>query len=292
LIDMKTLKIVAVLTLAVIASTLLTASAYAYMGGRIGTPYAANFVQTGTSNGGYNGGMMGRSGMMGGYGYYNPALVNTVPQQPGTPSTTTPTTPTNQYPIGGWGCGGMRSNIGYSAPIGTTATSTEPLNITSAVTIAKDYLTSTGNTNLVLSQVEEYTQNFYVQVKEKDTGNGAFELLINKFTGTIFPEMGPKMMWNTKYGMMSTGMMGYFNAVTTTTATPISATQAAATAQQYLNTTLHGTTVGDVTTFYGYYTIEVRNGATTYGMLSVNSYTGQVWYHTWHGAFIQELTLN
>jgi hypothetical protein len=23
-------------------------------------------------------------------------------------------------------------------------------------------------------------------------------------------------------------------------------------------------------------------------MLSVNGYTGQVWYHTWHGSFIQE----
>jgi hypothetical protein len=23
------------------------------------------------------------------------------------------------------------------------------------------------------------------------------------------------------------------------------------------------------------------------GMLSVNGYTGQIWYHTWHGAFVQ-----
>ena len=23
------------------------------------------------------------------------------------------------------------------------------------------------------------------------------------------------------------------------------------------------------------------------GMLSVNGYTGQVWYHTWHGPFVQ-----
>jgi len=24
------------------------------------------------------------------------------------------------------------------------------------------------------------------------------------------------------------------------------------------------------------------------GMLSVNGTSGQVWYHTWHGAFVQE----
>jgi len=46
-----------------------------------------------------------------------------------------------------------------------------------------------------------------------------------------------------------------------------------------------------VTTFYGYYTIEVLSNGTTYGMLSVNGYTGQIWYHTWHGTFIQEATL-
>jgi hypothetical protein len=32
-------------------------------------------------------------------------------------------------------------------------------------------------------QVEEYTLNFYVIVKEKDTGMGAFELLVDKYTG-------------------------------------------------------------------------------------------------------------
>ena len=62
-------------------------------------------------------------------------------------------------------------------------------------------------------------------------------------------------------------------------------------AQQYLDTYYAGTTVGEVTTFYGYYTIEVENNGNIYGMLSVNSYTGQVWFHTWHGSFIQEATI-
>jgi hypothetical protein len=39
--------------------------------------------------------------------------------------------------------------------------------------------------------------------------------------------------------------------------------------------------------FYGYYTIEVLNGDNIYSMLSVNGYTGQVWYHNWHGKFIR-----
>ncbi len=40
-------------------------------------------------------------------------------------------------------------------------------------------------------------------------------------------------------------------------------------------------------TFSGDNTIHLtKNGAIT-GMLSVNGYTGQIWYHTWHGAFVR-----
>jgi len=38
--------------------------------------------------------------------------------------------------------------------------------------------------------------------------------------------------------------------------------------------------------FYGYYTLHVLKDGQIYGMLSVNGYTGQVWYHSWHGPFL------
>jgi hypothetical protein len=114
-------------------------------------------------------------------------------------------------------------------------------------------------------------------------------MLIDKYSGRIVPEVGPNMMWNTKYGMMS-GMMGGFLRTPTGTMT-VTSTQAEANAQQFLNAYYPGTTVGEVTPFYGYYHVMVENAGTTYGMLSVNGYTGQVWYHTWHGVFIQELEL-
>ena len=34
--------------------------------------------------------------------------------------------------------------------------------------------------------------------------------------------------------------------------------------------------------FYGYYTFHTEVNGETTGMLSVNAYTGQVWYHNWH----------
>ncbi len=280
---MRTWKIVTIAALALVAVALITTSAYAYMGTRTATPYGITTGVTG-GYGAYSGGMMGGRGMMGGYAYSAPAQT-TVPQQPGT-STTAPQT---QY-YGGMGCGGMRAYSGTASSYPSTATGIA-VNITTAVNTAQNYVVSLGNPNLAVAQVEEYTQNFYVQVQEKDTGFGAFELLINKVTGAISPEMGPNMMWNTKYGMMSGGMMGgYIYSGTPTSTMPVNATQAKANAQQYLNTALPGTTVGDATTFYGYYTIEVLSNGGTYGMLSVNGYTGQVWLHTWHGTFIQEWT--
>jgi len=69
-----------------------------------------------------------------------------------------------------------------------------------------------GNPNLEVAEVMEFANNYYAEVREKDTGIGAMELLIDKPGGWVYPEPGPNMMWNTKYGMMPRGggygMMG------------------------------------------------------------------------------------
>ncbi len=83
---MKTLKIIAALTLVALAATLLIASAYAYTGGRIDTSATTNSPNTATPYGSDNSGMMGRGGMMGGYGYSGAA--GTAPQRSSPPSTT------------------------------------------------------------------------------------------------------------------------------------------------------------------------------------------------------------
>jgi hypothetical protein len=197
-----------------------------------------------------------------------------------------PQTSAQPYPSQyGWGgCRGWTSYAGTA-----TSSSGAPITIDTAVSIAQNYSASLSNKDLAVNEVEEYTQNFYVLFKEKSTGNGAFEMLIDKYTGSIYPEMGPDVMWNTKYGMHS-GMMGW---ITGTQAGPMTVTaeQAKANAQQFLDANYPGTTVGSIDTFYGYYHIDVLSAGNPYGMLSVNGYTGQVWYHTWHGAFIQAIEL-
>jgi hypothetical protein len=188
---------------------------------------------------------------------------------------------------------------GYQQP---QPQSNAPLTLEQAKTVAEQYLASMQNPNLALMEIMEFQNNFYVMYYEKNTGIGAFEMLIWKqtptsgmmsggfgmgrgMTGVIMPEPGPNMMWDTKYGMMNGGMMGTRNQASAMTITKEKALEIG---QSYLNSNLDGAKVEDAMQFYGYYTIDYTMNGKISGMLSVNGYTGQVWYHSWHGVFIQE----
>ena len=181
---------------------------------------------------------------------------------------------------------------------------TQTITIDGAIQLFKDYLTRLRNPDLALHEVEEYQNNFYATYVEKSTGIFAFQMLIWKpgsfwtggmmgngmMSGIVMPEVGPNLMWNTKYSVMG-GMMGIYRQVSASNMT-ITPAQAKTIAQQYLDSSFNGKSAGDVDTFYGYYNVDVLSGGTTFGMLSVNGYSGQVWYHSWHGAYIQTVTVS
>jgi hypothetical protein len=159
---------------------------------------------------------------------------------------------------------------------------TASISIDQAIQAVDGCLQSLGNSDLAAEEVMEFQNNFYAIVQERTTGLGAFELVVNKSTGAVFPEPGPNMMWNTKYGMQ--GHMGGYPQVGGPMT--ITADQAAQIAQQWLDQGQPGSTVEPPDAFYGYYTVHTVWDGTVSGMLSVSGYTGQVWYHTWHGPFI------
>ena len=149
---------------------------------------------------------------------------------------------------------------------------------------AQAYLDRTGSPNLKIDELIEFDQNFYARIQERDTGVGAFELLINRATGVVSREPGPDMMWNTKYSPMAGGMMGrYYNSGPMA----VSAQQAQAIAQSWLDANAAGSTAEAPDVFYGFYTVDYSRAGKLAGMLSVNGYSGQVWYHSWHGGFVQ-----
>jgi hypothetical protein len=205
----------------------------------------------------------------------------------------------------GTGYGMMNGGNGMMGGYAGGQANAIPLTVEQARASAQKYLTALGNPDLAIAEVMIFSDNAYVAVKETSTGTGAFELLVDPSTLGAYPEHGPNMMWNVKYGglnhsfmMGSTGMMGgmlgrsQWNKVPSGgAAAPLTVTpeQAVQYAQKYLDTSVNGAVAAkDPMAFYGYYTLDYSQGGRVAGMLSVNGYTGQVFLHTWHGSFIEE----
>ena len=238
-----------IISMVLVSGALLAAQGM--MGGAYGGGYGGGYGMMGGSYGGGPGGYGGGYGMMGGaYG------------------------------------GGMMGNWDYIPP-----DAQKPLTLDQAANQAKRYLASWGDENLELSEVMEFSNHFYIQVAEKSSANKAFELLMNKYTGAVFPEPGPNMMWNQKYGPMSGGSMGFasgrVNSSADPASMPVSEAKARELAQTYLDSVNSGLKAENgADRFYGYYTLHVLKDGKVIGMLGVDGYSGQVWYHSWHGAFI------
>jgi len=208
--------------------------------------------------------------------------------------------------------GNMMNGYGYN---NTTVT---PLTIDQTKAAAEKYLANLNNSDFEIAEIMIFDNNSYVIVNEANTGIGAFELLVDPVSQVASPEHGPNMMWNLKYsglnheymmggngyGMMGNGGMmnmmgGYGNTMMqgwdNTSPANINAEmtvtpeQAGEYAQQYLDANITGATVEHPMPFYGYYTLDFEKDGTMAGMLSVNGYTGQVFLHTWHGTFIEEV---
>ena len=173
--------------------------------------------------------------------------------------------------------------------------------------------------DLRVGEVMRFDNQYYAELTAD--GRGATEVLVDPATGTVMLEPGPAMMWNTRYGMMSAmgmmagtgtgggstavgpgGMMGAGGmtgglALTpgqaggaTARATPggaVTAAEASAIATRWLRDTDPGLSVGEPESFPGYFTLHTKRGDRIDGMLSVNASTGAVWYHSWHGRFVE-----
>jgi hypothetical protein len=161
----------------------------------------------------------------------------------------------------------------------------ERITIDQAVSDVEAYLKDySGDTaGLEIKEVMEFENNFYGMVGENESGKGAFELLVDPYTSAVYPEPGPNMMWNLKYGHMRWGQAGDSGE------NRLSLEEAKALAQKAVtgynaNAEIEGTGME----FYGYYTFDYAVNEQIVGMLSVNGFSGDAWFHNWHGKFISE----
>ena len=239
-------------------------------------------------------------GMMGGYG---PGWMGRNPQNPGQTAPFGFGGMMGNFQNGpGWMMGGGMHGmmLNSNSPFFTA----EPLTLAETTEILNAYLAGLNDTNLKVEDIMIFDNHAYAQIVEQDSSIGAMEVLVDPVTRAVYPEMGPNMMWNQKYGMMSGfggyGMMGGMmrgrfgfgnaNPATASADMPITPAKAVELAQTYLAATFSSanlTADDHAEPFYGYYTLHVNRDGQPVGMLSVNGYTGQVFPHTWHGKLLE-----
>jgi hypothetical protein len=158
--------------------------------------------------------------------------------------------------------------------------------------------------DLRVGEVMRFDNHYYAELTDED-GRAATEVLVDPGTGTVMLEPGPAMMWNTRYGMMSGmgmmvgpgGMMGAGGMMGDPSWTPaqargasageVTAAEARTIAERWLRDAEAGLSAGEPESFPGYFTLHAMRSGRVDGMLSVNASTGSVWYHSWHGRFIE-----
>ena len=246
----------------VLIALLLVAGIYSAVGAHSGSSNSNNMMGNGYNNqmNGFNNypdnnqgnyGMMGPNGMMGmmgrGMGYGGM--------------------------MRGYGQGTNR-NIDYSlSALGMTEEEVENL--------AVELVDRQFGSDYQISDIFIFNDSpYYISVVEKDSDQGVFELLFDPYRKVIYPEYGPNMMWNTENGMNN--MMGW------SWSTPLE--ENTLSRQEVLEKAEEFALVNNFMVedeghqFPGYYTFHTADtNDNTTGMLSVNSNTGEVWYHNWHG---------
>jgi hypothetical protein len=129
---------------------------------------------------------------------------------------------------------------------------------------------------LEVGEVMQFDNGFYAELVDP-AGDAATEVLIDPASGAVQIEWGPAMMWNTSYGMHQDRERP---------AATVDRQEARRIADAWLGDNRPGEHAGEAEAFPGYYTLHTLRGDRVVGMLSVHAISGAVWYHDWHGEFV------
>ncbi len=127
--------------------------------------------------------------------------------------------------------------------------------------------------DLAISELWEYGSVYKAELSDTN-GAKAFDLIVDKLTGAVSPEMGMSMMLNATYGR---GLYRMTSFGTSLTLTPQQATDIA---QTFVDKNALGYTLDALESYPGYYKFHTTT-LTGFGMdIMVNGYNGRVWMNT------------
>jgi len=130
-----------------------------------------------------------------------------------------------------------------------------------------------ANSGLQISELWEYETAYKAELVDIN-GAKAFDLIADKLTGVVSPEMGFSMMMNASYGK------GLYKLPFFRRNLNLSPDQATNIAQAFINNNGLGFTLGTPETYPGYYKFHTTT-PTGLGMdIMVNGYNGGIWMNT------------
>ncbi len=217
-----------------IMALFLTGGAYAMMGGGTGP---------GMGGGHMGGGGMGGGHMEGGMGY------------------------------GMAGAGGMLSGMMGNTISHGYLDILNPIETPDEARAAIQAFIDVSNSSLQISELWEYETAYKAELSDT-TGAKAFDLIADKFTGVVMPEMGMSMMLNASYGegMYKTTPFGK-----NLTLTP---DQAKDYAKRFVEKNKLGYILGSPETYPGYYKFHSTSNGKFEIDIMVNGYNGKIWMNT------------
>lgn len=172
---------------------------------------------------------------------------------------------------GGWGNGSMMGGTQWGRS-DTTGLDVDTLG--GARNAAEGFADDLGP-GFGVGEVMQFDNHYYAEIVGAD-GELATEVLVDPTSGAVQIEYGPARMWNTRYGMMAAG---------SSASGRVTAAEAEELADRWL-ADQGDLTADEAEELPGYYTLHTLRDGDVEGMLSVNSTTGDVWYHSWHGQFV------
>ena len=197
------------------------------------------------------------------------------------------------------GTGMMNSGIGLPSTLSPVATKpmtgflaqTFPVNITDqqAFNAVKDIMNDGffgGADFHPGDEIIKFRNGWEIEVLDAQ-GAVVFEFIVDPSNGNVFPEMGPNMMWNTRFGMggqgmIGGGMMGQWGRVRAGTPFSISEEQARDIVQDYIEKNNLNADIEEVEIHPGYWEMHLVPDGLLLWQIDVNGYTGAVWLETWH----------
>ncbi|MBI4525371.1 MAG: PepSY domain-containing protein [Deltaproteobacteria bacterium] len=130
-----------------------------------------------------------------------------------------------------------------------------------------------SSSSLQISELWEYETAYKAELSDLN-GARAFDLIADRFTGAVAPEMGLSMMMNASYGK------GIYKTPSFGKKLKISAEQATAIAQDFVNDNSLSYSLATPEDYPGYYKFHTTD-STGFGLdVMVNGYNGGIWMNT------------